>query len=86
MYAIAQFVGILIQVLTWAIIIRALITWFPIAPDSPIVRVLDDVTEPIMAPLRRVVPRLGMIDITPIVALVLLQLLGQVLVSGLQSM
>jgi YggT family protein len=80
---IVNFVVILFRILSYAIIIRALMSWFPVAPTNPIVRLLDDVTEPILAPLRRIVPRLGMMDITPIVALVLLQVLGQVLVSGL---
>ena len=82
---IVNFVDILFRVLTYAIIIRALMSWFPIAPTNPIVRLLDDVTEPILAPLRRIVPRLGMMDITPIVALVLLQVLDQVLISGLRG-
>lgn len=86
MVAVIQFVNILVTVLSYAIIIRALITWFPIAPDSPIVRLLDDVTEPIMAPLRRVVPRIGMIDITPIVALLVLQAIGYVLTMGLAQL
>jgi YggT family protein len=79
------FVETLITVLSYAIIIRALISWFPIAPTSPIIRILDDVTEPILSPLRRIVPRLGMMDITPIVALVLLRLLEPLLVAGLQG-
>lgn len=78
------FISLLFQVLIFAILIRALISWFRIAPDHPIVRVLDDVTEPIMAPLRRVVPRLGMLDITPIVAMIGLQILQQILVSSLR--
>lgn len=85
MGTVILFVHYLVFILTWAIIIRALVTWFPISPDNPIIRILDEITEPIMAPLRRVVPRMGMIDITPIVALLLLQLLDQILVSGLQS-
>jgi YggT family protein len=82
---IANFVSIIITVLTYAIIIRALITWFPISPANPLVRLLDDITEPVLAPLRRVVPRLGMLDITPIVAILLLQVLGSILVMGLNS-
>jgi YggT family protein len=82
---LATFTYYLFQALTYAILIRALLSWFPIAPGHPIVRILDDVTEPILAPLRRIVPRLGMMDITPIVAMVGLQLLGQALVTGLQS-
>lgn len=82
---LTTFVETLITVLSYAIIIRALISWFPIAPTSPIIRILDDVTEPILSPLRRIVPRLGMMDITPIVALVLLRLLEPLLVAGLQG-
>ncbi len=79
------FVDVLFNVLIFAILIDALISWFPIAPDSPIVRLLDDVTEPILAPLRRVVPRLGMFDITPIVAMFLLEILQSVIDSGLSG-
>ncbi len=47
------------------------------APDSPVVEsingVLKQMTEPVLAPLRRVVPPLGMFDLTPMVALILLQ-------------
>jgi YggT family protein len=82
---LAQFVQILFQVLIFAILIRALMSWFPVAQGSPFVRILDDVTEPILSPLRKVVPRLGMMDITPIVAMIGLQILQQILVSGLQS-
>ena len=80
-----SFINILFQILIFAILIRALISWFPISPTSPIIRILEDVTEPILGPLRRVVPRLGMMDITPIVAMVGLSLLRQILVSGLRS-
>jgi YggT family protein len=45
--------------------------------------VLDQITEPILAPLRRVVPRLGMIDITPLVAIIILQVLAQVVAQSL---
>jgi YggT family protein len=81
-----SFVDLLFQILIFAILIRALLSWFPISPGSPLVRLLDDITEPILAPLRRVVPRLGMMDITPIVAMVALSLLQQILDSGLRSL
>lgn len=83
LYFVGTFIQVLFQVLIFAILIRALISWFPIAPDSPIIRILDDVTEPILAPLRKVVPRLGMMDITPIVAMVALQILESMLLQGL---
>ena len=83
---IVIFVNVLFTVLTYSILARALLSWFPIAPGSPIARLLDDITEPILSPLRRVVPKLGMMDITPIVAMIGLQLLQGILVSNLQNL
>jgi YggT family protein len=54
-------------------------------PSNRFVILLYDVTEPILAPLRRVVPRIGMIDITPIVAIFLMNFVSQVLQQVLLS-
>jgi YggT family protein len=54
------------------LIARAIFSWFPIRPDSgfaPVVRFLHAVTEPVLAPLRRVIPPLGMFDMSFLVAL-----------------
>lgn len=75
----------LLQILSFAIIGRALISWFAPASNNPIVRILIEVTEPILAPLRRIIPLIGMIDITPIVAIFLIQLLQSWLVQVLTS-
>ncbi len=69
----SQFVNLLFQALIFAIVARALLSWFNLGPTHPIVRILNDLTEPILAPLRRVVPTIGMIDITPIAAIILLE-------------
>ena len=63
---------LLLQLLWFAIFARAIVSWFPIDPNGPVVRALDAITEPILQPLRRVVPRIGMIDITPMVAILLI--------------
>ena len=78
-----NFVNLLFQILSLAILIRALLSWFNLPPTNPLVTFLYDITEPILAPLRRVVPRIGMIDITPVVALLLMQFVQQLLVSVL---
>ncbi len=67
----------LAQVLSLLIFLRAILSWFPIDRGSPLVVALDQVTEPILEPLRRIIPRIGMIDITPLVAILLLQLIAQ---------
>jgi|GraSoiStandDraft_41_1057321.scaffolds.fasta_scaffold29817_7 YggT family protein len=69
------FADLLFQILIFAIIARALLSWFPVRPGNPfyaLMVVLLQITEPILAPLRRVVPMIGMIDITPLIAMLLL--------------
>ncbi|HLH21097.1 MAG TPA: YggT family protein [Chloroflexota bacterium] len=83
---LVQFVHLLFTVLVFAVIARALLSWFSLSPSNPLVRILNDVTEPILAPLRRVIPTIGMIDITPIVAILLLQAVQQMLDTVLRTM
>ena len=75
----------LCQVLTFAIFIRAVLSWFPTSNRSgflaTIQQVMYQITEPMLAPLRRIVPRTGMIDFTAMIAMILLQILAAVLVS-----
>jgi YggT family protein len=78
-----NFVQILVLILQFAIIGRSVLSWFPIDPRSPLVSVLNEITEPILAPLRRVVPRIGMIDITPMVAIFVLYIIQRVMAGGL---
>jgi YggT family protein len=63
-------VALLVEGLAFAIFIRAIMSWFPIDPSGPIVQGITSVTEPVLVPLRRVIPRIGMIDITPMVAMI----------------
>ena len=72
MTEVVALIQVLLQVLIFAIFARAIITWFPIDREGPIVRTLDAITEPVLGPLRRVIPLIGMIDITPMVAILLL--------------
>lgn len=69
---IAHIVGYLIQFLGFAIFARSLLSWFPIDRNGPVVQALVSITDPVMEPLRRVIPPIGMIDITPMVAMILL--------------
>jgi YggT family protein len=76
-----SFIHLLFQALIFAIIARALLSWFNLGPQHPLVRILYDITEPILAPLRRVIPTIGMIDITPIAAIILLEVVRNVLLQ-----
>lgn len=79
-------VGILLwilQLLTFALIGRALLSWFDPRMQWTISRILADVTDPIVAPLRRVIPPVGMIDLSFIVAIILIQVLQTLLRQAL---
>ncbi|MCA9825150.1 MAG: YggT family protein [Dehalococcoidia bacterium] len=58
-----------IDILTWAIIARALLSWFPIDQGSTVYQMLWRVTEPIIDPFRRILPQSGMIDLSPLAAI-----------------
>jgi len=66
------FVYYLCRILTYAIIIRAILSWFICSRQNLIILLLDDITEPLLAPIRGVVPRLGIFDLSPLVAIVIL--------------
>ena len=70
-----DFIKLLCQVLTFAIIFRAIMSWFSPRPTNILAVILYRVTEPLLAPLRRIIPRVGMFDFTPLAAIILLQLI-----------
>lgn len=69
------------MVLTFAIIARAILSWFPDMQNSSLGRLLYNFTEPILAPFRQVIPMVGSFDISPIVAILVIQIIGSVLAS-----
>lgn len=77
------FVTLVAQILTLAIFARAILSWFPMSPSGPLITILYQLTEPILAPLRRIIPSFGMIDISPLVAILLLQAIQQLANVGL---
>ena len=74
-----DFLRTVCEVLTLAIFIRVILSWFSPRPTNILSIILYRVTEPLLAPLRRIIPRLGMFDFTPLVAIILLQLIARLL-------
>ena len=74
-----DFIRILCEVLTLAIIFRAILSWFSPRPTNILAVILYKVTEPLLSPLRRIIPRAGTFDFTPLAAIILLQLIASFL-------
>ena len=83
---LAQFVEILAWALYCAILSRVIVSWLPIGHDSPfapVVRVIYEITEPILSPIRRLIPGLGMFDLSPMIALILIMVIQAIVLEAL---
>ena len=76
----------LLQIYFLVLIGRIILSWFPVQPGTTmasIASILFELTEPVLAPLRRVIPPLGMFDLSPLVAFIGIQIIqGAVLGCG----
>ena len=68
-------IEIVFSIFSFAILARVLLTWVRIDPTHPAVQLLLDVTEPVLRPIRELMPAMGMFDFSPIIALLLLNVL-----------
>jgi YggT family protein len=84
MRALYYFVVFLARLLNAAILIRVLLTWIPVDRDNRFVVIIHEITEPILGPVRRVVPSLGGLDISPMLGLILVEVAERVLLTILQ--
>jgi YggT family protein len=79
------FLGWLLNLYSWVIIAAALITWVSPDPRNPIVKFLRQVTEPVLAPVRRVLPpwKTGGLDFSPLIVIIAIQFVERVIFPGL---
>lgn len=83
--AIAAIIGIILNIYYWLILIRALISWVHPDPDNQIVRFLYTSTEPILQPIRRMFPPMG-VDFSPMIAFLAIIFLQYFLVASLNDL
>ena len=70
-----KIIRIICDALTILILLRVVVSWYSPRPTNILVRVLYRLTEPILAPLRRIIPRVGRLDFSPLVAIILIQVI-----------
>lgn len=86
MYFLIQIINVAFQVYSWLMIARILLSWVRTDPRNPIIRFVYEITEPFLGIFRRVIPPIGMIDISPIAAFIVLDLLRRLIISLLWSL
>ncbi|PIE68307.1 MAG: hypothetical protein CSA21_08165 [Deltaproteobacteria bacterium] len=83
--AIAKLINFVLQAYIWIVIGRAVISWVNADPYNPIVRFLVQVTEPLLERIRRVLPQMGGLDLSPMILILAVVFLQSFLVPTLQQ-
>lgn len=84
--ALAKIIDLVLTFYMWIIIIRALISWVNPDPFNPIVRFLYQITEPVLYRVRRFLPPLGGLDLSPLIVILAIIFLQQFLVPSLYDL
>jgi YggT family protein len=84
-YGVVSFLAWLLNIYSWIIIAAALMSWVSPDPRNPIVMLLRQITEPVLAPFRRLLPpwKTGGLDLSPIFVLIAIQFVERVVLPAL---
>jgi YggT family protein len=85
MLVFIRVINLLVTVITWLVIVKVILSYF-MSPYHPIRESIDRIVEPLLEPIRRILPQTGMIDFSPLVLIILLQVLEVVLRNLLLSL
>ena len=85
--AFAEVINIVLSFFMWVIIIRALVSWVNPDPYNPIVQFLYRVTEPVLNPVRRMIPMFNMgFDLSPLIVILIIIFLRGFVVASLYQL
>lgn len=82
---LALFIRSISQLLVLLVVVSVILSYF-MDPYHPIRRSIDSVVEPLLAPIRRVVPLLGVLDLSPLILIILIQVLSNLIIRVLLTM
>ena len=82
---LALFIRSISQLLVLLVVVSVILSYF-MDPYHPIRRSIDSVVEPMLAPIRRVVPLIGVLDLSPLILIILIQVVSNLVVSFLLTL
>jgi len=82
---IVQLIHLIAQIITILVIVQVVLSYF-MSPFHPIRQAVDRFVEPMLAPIRRVLPPMGMLDFSPLVLIILVQIIDSILTRLLFSL
>jgi YggT family protein len=81
---LVQLIGLMANLLTILIFIWVILSWV-MPPYNPVREALDRIVEPLLAPIRRIIPMAGMMDFSPMILMILIEIIARVLINVLLS-
>ncbi|MBN1574287.1 MAG: YggT family protein [Deltaproteobacteria bacterium] len=82
-YAVAMMLNMIINVIIFIVVVRAILSWISPDPRNPIVFSIYVLSEPFLRPVKRIIPSVGTIDLSPLVVILIMVLLKIVLINPL---
>jgi YggT family protein len=81
---LVQLIGLIANLFTILIFIWVILSWI-MPPYNPVREALDRIVEPMLAPIRRVIPMAGMMDFSPMILMILIEIIARLLINVLLS-
>jgi YggT family protein len=82
---IANIINVVANILIFLVIADSLVSFF-LSPYHPVRETLDRIVNPILAPIRRIVPLMGMMDLSPLILIILVEILAKILIVFFSSL
>lgn len=83
--ALIELIQLLFDLYVIVLLARVLLSWFQVDPQNPIANLIHQLTEPLLAPIRRLLPQTGPMDFSPMVAFIVVLIVEQIVLTLLRS-
>ncbi len=77
---VVNIINIIVQLITILVIVKVFLSYF-MSPYHPVRMYIDRVIDPMLNPIRRVIPPIAMLDLSPLILIILVQLLGRIIIN-----
>jgi YggT family protein len=84
MVYVINLVNIIVQLVTLLVIVKVFLSYF-MSPYHPVRLFIDRIVDPLLRPFQRIIPAVGMLDLSPLILIIVVQLVGRILISLLLS-
>lgn len=85
MSLVIQLITVIAQLITLLVIVQVALSYF-MSPFHPVRQAIDNLVEPLLAPIRRLLPQTGMLDFSPLILIILVQIVARLLTGLLTSL